>query len=90
MSNFIPSWAYFVQVCELLQVLGSLMRQFLPPAGIFSALENAALLNQGSGRGWRAMRPEMPQPGKISKVCFVNWLRFVQAVCRYFWNRGVP
>lgn len=51
MSNFIPSLGYFVQVCELLQVLGSLMRQFWPPAGIFSALENVSLLNQGGGRG---------------------------------------
>lgn len=47
-------------------MLGSLMRQPVPPAGIFSVLENASLIYQGTGRpiGWGAKRTESLQAGK--------------------------
>ncbi|CAM9496985.1 unnamed protein product, partial [Ectocarpus fasciculatus] len=52
--HFIASCDDTRLVCELVQMLGSLMRKSVPSSGLFLALEMASLAEGGSGgNGWR-------------------------------------
>lgn len=44
------------QVCEVVQMLGSLMRKSVPPAGLFWALESASCASEGGESGWRGTK----------------------------------
>lgn len=60
-----PSFArHPTQVCELVQMLSSLMRQSVPPAGLYRTLENASLACEETGRGRRASKLKSPSAGK--------------------------
>lgn len=51
----------FAQVCELVQTLSSLMRQSVPPAGLFRELESASLVREEVWRGPRGAKNETAQ-----------------------------
>lgn len=53
-----------MQVCELVQVLDSLMRQCVPPAGLFGALENASFVHQRAEHGRLGSEPEVTPTGQ--------------------------
>lgn len=56
-TNEMLTPATTLQVCELVQMLGSLMRKPVPPSGLFWALEMASLAEGGGGgNGWRTTK----------------------------------
>lgn len=57
----------FVQVCELVRVVGSLMRQPVPPTGLFRALESASLAEGQGGFARRGSKPDSTPP--VSQAC---------------------
>ncbi|CAN0256200.1 unnamed protein product, partial [Ectocarpus sp. 12 AP-2014] len=60
--HFIASCDDTRLVCELVQMLGSLMRKSVPPSGLFWTLEMASLAEGGvGGNGWRTPKTARTQ-----------------------------